>query len=485
MRRTNEDVLADNDMRGFFDGGLVHGWNQSTQTHVRLGRGPWTGKFGENEILRVLQRWNPLDLPSDVMVEGTALSLAVEKGPEHELDVLLYAVRGDWNPGDGGTLQNNTSPPAPGEVWWRDAEFGSKPWSLPGASFASDSDPRADTEAMPLAHARYRPNEPRLTFESARLSAYTMERARAGEPLLFLLKLSDPLEDTSGFVLLLYSADYGEHGAPERRPQLRVSWTSPAEFAGRNLDILIEPGRSVVLPRFETSGARFFALSFTPDKGSEAPWIEVRGGAGDRVERWRPVFGGIRADWEWLEVRILAARNPVAFGGAFETEIRDTWIRTKAPEDQRVSFEFVAPNGSRHNVDARYLGDFRWGVRFEPLELGRWSYSWQHDFVWPPHRGPLGVFDVVADDLEPVLRAVHRLRNEIGRSGLTTAEERVARFERRFHTLERAAVGLLGPEDFRSPRGKSVLALIGETRAALGSEPLPEAPSEWAEPWKR
>ncbi|MCP5057504.1 MAG: DUF5060 domain-containing protein [bacterium] len=483
VRGRQATTLEDNDIRGFLDGGFVHGWNQAGQTHIRLGRGPWTASFGEHEILRGLQRWDALDLPPSVLVETVTLRLAVEKGPDQGLDVLLYSVSSDWSPGSGGTLRNNTSRPAPGEVWWRDIGFGEQPWRLPGAGFASDTDSRPDTGAMPLASAHYEPGEPHLTFESARLTSYVQRRAQAHEPLLFLLKLSDPLEDTTGLVLFVYSADYGEHKAPLRRPRLRVSWTSPAEFAGRREAIIVEPGRSIVLPRLEAPGAGQFAVSFAPEAGSEPPWIEVRGGAGAAEEPWQAVAGAIRADWDWLEVRVLAARNPVAFGATFETEIRDTWIRTRAPEDQRVPFEFIAPSGSVHHLDATYLGDFRWAVEFEPTELGRWRYSWSHDFVPIAHRGPDAVFDVVALDLAPVLLALQALRAEIDGSEPATAKARVARFERSFHALERAAIRLIGPEGFSSGRGQSVKALIGEIRTALGSRSLPEEPSEWARPW--
>lgn len=484
VRRQRAITLEDNDIRGFLDGGFVHGWNQVGQTHIRLGRGPWTIDFGENEILRGLQRWDALDLPPKVFVENVTLRMTVEEGPDQGLDVLLYAVASDWNPGRGGTLRNNTSRPALGEVWWRDVGFGQKPWGLPGASFASNTNLRSDTGAMPLASARYEPGEPHLRFDSDRLTSYVQRRARAGEPLLLLLKLSDPLEDTTGLVLYVYSADYGEHKAPESRPQLHVSWTSPAEIAGRREDVIVEPGRSVVLPRLGAPGASLFAVSFAPEVGSETPWIEVRGGAGATEEPWRAVAGAFRADWDWLEVRVLAARNPVAFGTAFETELRDTWIRTKAPEDQRVLFRFVAPSGSVHNVDAIYLGEFRWAVEFEPPELGRWRYSWSHNFVPAAHRGPDTVFDVVALDLAPVLLGLQALRAEIDSSAPATAEARVARFQRSFHALERAAIWLVGPEGFSSESGRSVRALVAEIRTALGSRSLPEEPSEWAQPWK-
>jgi hypothetical protein len=139
--------MTDNDIRGFLDGGFIWGWNQATQIHVRLGRvvGYPHPKYGENEVFRVLQRWEGVRLPTDVDVTACRLTLHVEEGPSRPLRVLVYAVSKDWNPGSGGVDENNVSVPKPGEVWWGDAAFERESWSHPGAGFASDFDPEADT----------------------------------------------------------------------------------------------------------------------------------------------------------------------------------------------------------------------------------------------------------------------------------------------------------------------------------------------------
>ena len=483
VRRQDVLIMEDNDIRGFLEGRFVHGWNQSGQSHVRLGRVPHTERFGENEIIRVLHRWDELELPLDTIVEDVALTVTVEDGPSEELEVLLYPVNKDWSPGGGGTLRNNLSPPKQGEVWWQEVGHGIEPWGLPGASFASDTHPLTDTSVMPLAVGRYKPVKSTITFSSTRLTAYVQQRIRTSKPLLFLLKLPDTSEDVTRPALALFSADYGEGMMPERRPQLRAKWSSPSQLASHQQDVILETGRFIVLPRLETPGAKMFSISFLAEDGAEQPWIEVRGGVGGVEEPWRPAFQPFKANWDWIEVRLRAAHNPVAFGSSIETEIRDTWIRTKAPEDQRVVFSFVAPSGTTYNVDANYLGEFRWHVKFTPNEIGRWRYFWEDNFTWNMRRGPDSVFDVIAQDMDIVLTALKALQTEISQSDLSSAEERLTHFERRFNSLQRAAISLLNPETFHSTQGSSVREKITEIRATLASEKLAETPSEWARPW--
>ena len=102
-----------------------------------------------------------------------------------------------------------------------------------------------------------------------------------------------------------------------------------------------------------------------------------------------------------------------------------------------------------------------------------------------PHRGPESSFDVVATDLERVLEALRALREENRDAGLAPGPERVARFEQRFHALERAAIVLLGPEGFATERGRKARAQIAQLRGALARRRLPDAPSAWARPWPK
>lgn len=475
--------MQDNDIRGFLEGSVVHGWNQAGQTHVRLGRPPWTRPFGEDEILRVLQRWDGIELPIDTRVDRASLQIQVERGNGAALEILLYEVKKDWHPGNGGTLRNNTSPPAPGEVWWQDAAFGEEPWSLPGASHASQTDPRADTSAMPLAVARYRPGDTHLGFTSEALTEYVTRRVRDRLPLLFLLKLADALEDESEG-LALYSSEQGSSRNPVRRPSLELAWSSPVQVAGATQPVLLEHGRTVDLPRLEAPGAGLWSVGFVPAEGSERPTILVRGGAGDEVSPWRSAEVPFAAAWSWIEVRLQALRDPVFLGTRFRDELRDSWIRSAPPEEQEVRWRFVAPSGARHRVVAAYEGDFRWSVDFEPDELGRWHYFVEHDLTWEPYRSAEGAFDVVARDLDTVMGRLRELLAAIERSGLAKPADRQEAFGQELRRLQRAAMAHLEPSAFDAPDGRTARELIRRARAALSSRAVPERPTAMERPWE-
>lgn len=94
--------MEDNDIRGFLDGRFKNGWNQPGQMHVRVGRRKQVSpKYGEQELCRVLQRWDRIELPPLSNILHTLLSLEVENGPPFELQIFLYEVKKDWNPGGG------------------------------------------------------------------------------------------------------------------------------------------------------------------------------------------------------------------------------------------------------------------------------------------------------------------------------------------------------------------------------------------------
>ena len=185
------DGMQDNDIRGFPNGGWVHGWNQVGQRHVRIGRGPSTVRFGEREITRALHRWDDIPLPANAVVTQVSLEVVVETGIQEPADIMLYEVHRDWNPGSGGTQRDNTSPSAPGEVWWPEAAHGEVEWGLPGASFASDDPGLGDVAPSPLATAEYVPGASTVVFRSDALAGYMQRRVAESKPLLFLLKLSD------------------------------------------------------------------------------------------------------------------------------------------------------------------------------------------------------------------------------------------------------------------------------------------------------
>ncbi len=190
--------MEDNDLRGFLDGRFKFAWNQPSQIHVRLGRVNERSKFGEWELFRFVQRWVDVWLPPQSRVTQARIELTIEEGINQELELFLYDVHKDWNPGNGGVQGDNLSLPARGEVWWNEAGHETRAWGLPGAGFSSDQHPEADTGLTPLARAIYRPGDPSIVFQGTRLTTYVDERIQLGRPLLFLFKLSDYLEDIPG-----------------------------------------------------------------------------------------------------------------------------------------------------------------------------------------------------------------------------------------------------------------------------------------------
>jgi hypothetical protein len=485
--------MEDNDIRGFLDGRVVHSWNQASQIHVRLGRF-WRGpNAGEWEIFRVLQRWDGIRLPPGARVVAATMEMALERGVDpavgvdREMEILLYSVRKDWGPGEGGVKRNNISTAAPGEVWWNEAARGARRWGLPGAGFASDTHPDADTPAMPLAMGRYRPGDPTVSFTSHRLTRYVESHATAGKPLRFLLKLSDHLEDSSGTLLNFYSANHGDDRNTVRRPRLVVDWV-PRE-ASRHIqhDILLEHGRSLVLPRIEApaTGLDSLALSFhaeaNPEADPEVPTLTVRTGRNGRISEWKPLPlpGQLQSgelDGDWVEVRLDASRDPVVIGQPFTARLRDTWVRTGPPEEQEVPWTFSSPSGREHRIPAEFEGDFTWRVSFVPDEVGRWEYTWRQCFLTEPYQSATGTFDVTTGDREDALKALGRLATSIQASGISSWKERVSVFAVPFNRVQRGLLRLQTPEEFdmeaADPGG--VGAELDRTRQLISGRPPPE-----------
>jgi len=483
--------MQDNDIRGFLDGRFIECWNQVSQTHVRVGRRSYAPVHGEYGLFRMLQRWDGIDLPRGAQVVRASLSLGVESGPagcwdcdvSDEQEVFLYAVHKDWNPGCGGTQRDNTSPPVRGEVCWDDVAYGNRSWGLPGASFASDNDSNADTDATPLATARYSPRVDRLVFSSSRLNAYIQKRTRQSAPILFLIKLSDASEDERGTLMAFYSADHGDEMNTARRPALRIEWYNMNETVSLRRDIVLEHGRSLALPRIDVKNGRSCAISFLPAAGSESLTIECRKGTPEAVSDWRPVASVTPIDSDWIEVKLLAANHPVILGTRFRSALHDTWVRTGSPKRQRVAWTFESPSGIRHSVNAVYRGRYRWEVTFEPGELGRWRYFWTQNFTKTPFKSAEGVFDVVGGDRRSMRAQLSALLDRVRESRNETPRERTAQFESEFVKLERACLRIENPRSFRSQSGKDLLHLLAELREALSGKPVPNVLK--AKPLKR
>lgn len=470
------DGMEDNDLRGFLDGAFKEGWNQVSQSHLRLGRRGRNPAFGEFELFRNLHRWSNLGLPTGIDIDNASLELFLESGPPFPADVAVYAVHKDWNPGSGGTNRDNNSPPAPGEVWWLEAKAGETRWQRPGVGYASDTDSAADTGGQPLALARYTPGAGlRLTFTSESLAGYVEDRVRSGLPVLLLYKLTDPYEDSIGSVMEIWSANFGTQGS-SRRPALSIDWRPAGPMQVQRYDLVLESGRFVNLGQLDTAGARFIVADFEADESQAAcsgtPWIEVR--SDDSESSWAPLERVRRLTAPSVVLRAAAVSNPVELGSATTVRLRDTWVPDGSPEEQQVVWTFEAPDGRQIRRSGEYAGDYVWRVELPADMIGRWKYRWRHEFSGKPVQSEQLVYDVVAWSPEVVSRGLELLATEIGRSGATPKSHEMTRFELAFMRLERAAMAL-PPGDAASPGiPPEIEQSLRDLRELLSGKPVPD-----------
>lgn len=467
--------MEDNDLRGFLDGSFKYAWNQPGQVHVRVGRRGESPRYGEYELFRVLQRWSDIELPPLAKVVSARLVLSVEEPEDGVRQILLYEVKKDWVPGNGGIDNDNVSPPKSGEVWWNEAQHGAVSWGLPGVGFSSSVDSDADTDRQPLAWTEYRAGDSTVTFTSSRLAEYITRRVAERQPLLFLLKLSDYQEDIPGARIMFYSGNHGDSRNVSRRPRLTIEWESPTELRSVVEDIALEYGRTISLPIATAEGAQYAAVSFDAASLEDSPTIRVTGGRDSLSERVITGVGTthVLRPWSRSELTVHAAHDPIVLGDTFTAELKDTWVRSGPPEKQVVPWVFISPSKARTEVTARYLGENRWAVEFLPDELGAWEYYWTQNFTDTPYRSADGHFDVVAGDLVNVSKQLAILAAQIEAQGVIPREER-DRWIIQLVQLERSALLLQTPESYRSPRGIHLRELIERVRRALG-EPVPES----------
>jgi hypothetical protein len=476
VRNSRYTDMEDNDLRGFLDGRFKFCWNQASQIHVRIGRTHAHSALGEFELFRFLQRWAGISLPAGARIRRARLELEIERAVDHPLELFVYQVHHDWNPGHGGQDRNNNSAPVHGEVWWNEVAHGIQSWGLPGAGFASDSHPAADTPAMPLARVAYRPGDAHLVFESPELAAYIEERSRTGLPLLFLFKLADYLEDIPGSLLQVLSANHGDSQCDQRRPRLVVEWESAKETSQVTQECMIEHGRSLTLPRMKSLGAHSLAVGFQPQPGSEPPTLWVRGGLDENTSSgWLKIHHPVDIDWSWFQLRIEARVNPLALGKVFEATCRDTWVTTGPKESQLVHWTFTSPSGRVYSVLADYIGDSTWQVRFAPLELGRWRYQWTQNFIDVPYQSPEGLFDVQSSDPAQISLGLQKLAGQAARSGVPPGERRVVLLGVLFNRLQRALMQIQTPDHYGNSGG-DVSQALDPLRSALSGQTL-EQPS--------
>lgn len=378
-------------------------------------------------------------------------------------------------------------------MWWGDVAYKEEAWGLPGAGFASDEHPGADTPVMPLAEARYHPGTKKLEFASPELTSYIGERVRSLKPLLFLLKLSDYQEDIPGSRMSFYSANYGTDWDIEKRPRLLIEWESPAEFKNLKEEVFVEYGRTYLLPRIASEGATYCSLSFIPNDGYERPTIYFRGVVEGNVSpwagsisTWRQYSYPFEMEQQLIEIKLTAVTNPVVLGQPFKVQLKDTWVVKKPPEQQEVVWDFLSPTHLEYQMKAEYQDNYLWEVHFNPPELGRWHYFWKFNFDGY-QRSSQGIFDVVGGHRSNIKKQLETLLKEIKNSKIKTSAGRMKYFEVPFTRLERAAFQLETPESITSESGYKLRKLIDELRFPLGGEPIPEVipmqafPRKWRE----
>ncbi|NNM20016.1 MAG: hypothetical protein HKO55_01915 [Gammaproteobacteria bacterium] len=488
VNNQDHDVMEDNDLRGFLDGNFKWGWNQSGQVHLRLGRRGSAPRYGEYELFRNLYRWNPPPLPEHSVIVGSSMTIFVENPAAIPLKVYLYQVKKDWNPGNGGSLGNNNSPPEDGEVWWRDVAHNQQGWGLPGAGYASDTDPLADTPAMPLAETDYQPGDSHLEFSSPALTSYINDQAQLQAPFLFLLKLSDLHEDIPGAQLELFSGDSGDDRNSARRPSLTVQWQATDVFIEKKYDVRLEYGRDYTFPKLylDSSAEEYLlATTFRDAENDLPPTIEYRYGTSRQVTPWQSANPVIAADAEWVQLRLRAVHDPVLLGDLFSASLTDTWVITAAPEEQQVPWYFRSPGGETYEVLASYAGDYRWSVSFEPTELGRWQYYWKNNFSTGYLSAP-GTFDVIIGNQNNAVSQLDAFAHKLSAHPADAPDE-LEVYMYQFAKLERSVMRLLDPSTYRSETGLEIREKMNEIRGLLGEQPperIPLKPSlenQWTE----
>jgi len=482
VNNRGHDIMEDNDIRGFLDGNFMWGWNQPGQVHVRVGRKNKSPVYGEYELFRVTYRWEPLPLPENTNVLDATLKIFIEKHSKYPLTVYLYQINKDWNPGTGGILNNNVSPPKVGEMWWRDIGYKQQGWGLPGVNFASDTDPLSDTPEMPLAEAHYMPGDEVIEFSSSRLTDYINERVDIHSPLLFLLKLSDYQEDIPGARIAPYSGSTGDNRNTGKRPSLYVEWQAKNVVAEYLYDIDLEYGRDYTFPRIESPGHYLLAASFTESSNQLPPDIEYRIGKAGHTANWKKITIPAGVDADWVQFRIRAAHDAVILGNSFDAELSDTWILSAPPEEQHVPWHFISPSGKKYMVSADYKGDFNWSITFVPDELGPWKYYWLNEFS-DGYKSDIGTFDVIMGDRENSVKQLKRFKERIATINLN--DRNILKiYMHQFAKLERSAIGFLDPDTFNTEPGWEIRSLLNDIRGILADKPPDELPLKNNPPFK-
>ena len=377
--------MEDTEIRGFLDGAVKFERNVATQYHVRIGCEASGAVAGRSEVMRVLQRWDLSPIPACARIAAARLVLRQEditRFPHRQplrwpVTFYIYEVKKPWGPGRGGVGADNVSKPEPGDAWWLEARAGELAWQVPGCGFASDTDPRADRGAEPLASGAIHGPGDDLVCTGPRLALHVERAVRSGRPLEVLIAASPADECLPGSIKAFYSRDYGDDGNPVLRPRLELDWTSRADWVEEKAFVL-EPGGTALMrpdPARALREGAIAAACLEPggDPAAMPPEVLVTDGSGASIE-----------------AMVTTAIQPVSAGDSIRIELLETWTPSAgSPDGFTVSFRFTAPSGRVLGREARHAGAHRYACEVTPDEMGVWRYSWSSfpDRRFPPHEG--------------------------------------------------------------------------------------------------
>jgi hypothetical protein len=115
----------------------------------------------------------------------------------------------------------------------------------------------------------------------------------------------------------------------------------------------------------------------------------------------------------------------------------------------------------------------RYIVSFQPEELGRWRYWYEHDLD-EGFRGADGVFDVVPGDRQAIAQQLQALAQRIRDRNYEDPKLAVHKFGPEFWALERAALASMTPEEWAGEPGREMDQRIVEVRKLMDTRELPD-----------
>jgi hypothetical protein len=386
-------VVEDTDIRGFLDGKTKYDFNQGTAYHMRAGRridGPYDGEL---ELKRSLVRWKLPRIPrsariSDVRVhlwvEGFSLDSPIrEDASRLPMHLYAYPVDQDWNPGRGGVGADSFSEAAPGEASWSEARAGERAWPAPGGLALGST---------PVAVGRIEGDDRWVELGGGELRRFLEQCLAEGRSLDLLFKLDDVEEDRWGTEIALLTSNFGDdRDAHSKRPRLELDLVLPLPEIRHEESFILEPGQEKILPILQHGGSPVLVNASFPDAPEEPlqPGLWIRGGGSDQKGEadWAPVHGPMVLDWDWCQLKVSAAPEPMLLGETFEVRLQEPWVSPGPREVQRPELVLIAPSGQVHRVDGRPVDKVNFEITFTPDEPGLWRYGWSY---LPRSKSPRG-----------------------------------------------------------------------------------------------